>query len=362
MDKVVEPGAVDAPWMTAQLRAAGVLREGMVTQLQATPVGNGMVGTSIRYALEYDRAEDSAPASVVGKFPASDPTSRQSGAGMMLYLRETRFYRDIAPTVAIRTPRVFTNQFDPATHDFVLIFEDLTPARGGDQLFGCSVEDAAVAMREIAALHAPHWGDAALDDMHWLELPKPASDAIVALFPGIADTFKERFATRLEREVMDAAMQLVPLAHALMSQPAGPRTVIHADFRLDNVLFDAKAGAWPLATLDWQTVTRGRGTQDASYFLGSGLRAWDRADHEADLLRLYHEALLAQGVRDYDWAQCWADYGKHSLNGLFMAVLSAVSVEQTERGDEMFLTMARRHAGQALHLDAFKQWKEEVLF
>ncbi len=356
MSEVVAPAAVDPAWMTARLREAGMLRDGAVTRLHPTPVGNGMVGTSIRYALEFNAPEDAAPTSVVGKFPATDPTSRQSGAGMLLYLRETMFYREIAPTVAIRTPRVFVNQFDPNTHDFTLLFEDLTPARGGDQLFGCSIEDAAVAMREIAALHGPRWGNAALDHMHWLALPEQATNAIVAMFPGIAETFRERFAARLEREVMDAAMKLVPLAHALMSLPPGPHTVIHADFRLDNVLFDAKAGAWPLATLDWQTVTRGRGTQDAAYFLGSGLRAWDRADHEADLLRIYHEALLAHGVRDYGWDQCWADYAKHSLNGLFMAVLSAVSVAQSERGDEVFLTMARRHAAQALHLGAFESW------
>ncbi len=354
---IISPDAVDPAWMTARLRGAGVLHSATVTALHAQPVGNGMVGTSIRYMLDYSAPEPHAPASVVGKFPARDATSRQSGAGMLLYLRESNFYRDIAPQVGIHTPRVLANFFDPATHDFVLLFEDLTPARGGDQLFGCSVEDAGVAMREIAQLHAPFWGRASLETMPWLSLPEPAATGIAQMFPGIAELFRERFAARLDREVMDAAMKLVPLAHPLMFPEPSQPTVIHGDFRLDNVLFDAKAGAWPLATLDWQTITRGCGTLDAAYFVGSGLRAWDRADHETDLLRLYHEALLGLGVRGYAWEQCWADYRKHSVNGLFMAVLSAVSVAQTERGDEMFLTMARRHAGQVLALGGFAFWE-----
>jgi hypothetical protein len=343
--------------MAARLRAAGVLGDATLLALQATPLGNGMVGTSIRYALTYEGDAGQAPASVVGKFPALDTTSRQSGAAMLLYLRETSFYREVAPKVGIRTPRVLANLFDPATHDFVLLFEDLTPARGGDQLFGCSVEDAALAMREIAQLHAPFWGHASVDQMPWLSLPEPAAAAIEGMFPDIANMFRERFAAHLEREVMAAAMKLVPLAHQLLFPAPSQPTIIHGDFRLDNVLFDAKGGAWPLATLDWQTVTRGRGTLDAAYFLGSGLRAWDRADHETELLRIYHESLLGLGVQGYGWEQCWADYRKHSVNGLFMAVLSAVSVAQTERGDEMFLTMARRHAGQALALGGFSLWE-----
>ena len=66
--------------------------------------------------------------------------------------------------------------------------------------------------------------------------------------------------------------------------------------------------------------------------------------------------LLALGVADYAWAQCWRDYRKHSLNGLFMAMFSTISVARTDRGDEMFLTMARRHARQALELLAFELW------
>ena len=357
MARIVRPEDVDAAWLTGALREAGVLRDGAVTAVTQRGIGNGLVGTSIRFDLTYDALEPGAPPSVVGKFPATDETSRQSGAGLRLYLRETSFYRHIAPAVGIRTPRVFVNEFDPATHDFLLLFEDLTPARGGDQLAGCGVDDAAVAMREIAGLHAPLWGHAAVDRWDFLGLPPEETARIVQLVAPVAGLFRERFADVLANEVMDAVMRLVKLVDKLMHDAAPQRTVLHGDFRLDNVLFDAKGGAWPLATLDWQTIGRGCGTQDASYFLGAGLREEDRATHEADLLRLYHEALLAQGVSDYPLAQCWRDYRKHSLNGLFMAMFSAISVARTGRGDEMFLTMTRRHACQALELSAFELWE-----
>ena len=356
MDRIITADQVDAAWLTTQLRGAGVLREGRVAAFTAQAVGNGMVGTSLRFALSYEGAEPGAPASLVGKFPALDATSQQSGAGLRLYEREVNFYRHIAPTVKIALPRVYASDFDAETHNFFLLFEDLTPARGGDQLAGCDAEDAASAMVQIAALHGPRWGDPALDDLAWLGLPQAQNAQLAQMVAPVADMFRERYEAALEPDVMAAVMRLVPLAEPLLFNTAPVSTVLHGDFRLDNILFDAKGGAARCVTLDWQTVARGCGTQDASYFLGAGLRQEQRAAHERDLLRIYHQALLAQGVADYPWDQCWQDYRKHSLNGLFMAMFSAISVARTDRGDAMFLTMARRHAVQALELSAFDAW------
>jgi hypothetical protein len=340
----------DAAWLAAQLGTPPI------AHVTSEPVGNGLVGTSIRFTLRYETPAPDAPASIVGKFPATDPTSRESGAFLRLYLRETSFYRHIAPLVKIRTPRVFHNHYDPQTHDFVLLFEDLAPARGGDQLAGCDINDAAAAMREIAGLHAPLWGNPVMDSFDWLTLPQPETQRLVQLVAPVADMFQERFANTLEPDVMQAVMRLKRMGETILFDQPRVRTVLHGDFRLDNVLFDAKGGQWPLATVDWQTVGRGCGTQDASYFLGAGLRAWDRAAHEQDLLHIYHDQLVQYGVRDYSWEECWRDYRKHALNGLFMAMFSAISVARTDRGDEMFLTMARRHAQQALELNAFELW------
>jgi Phosphotransferase enzyme family len=356
MNAVIAVGEIDAGWLTARLRKAGALRESCVMGFSSENVGNGLVGSSVRFSLRYDTAEPGAPASVVGKFPSDDPTSRQSGADLRLYLREVNFYRFIAPTVKIHTPGVYASGFDPETHEFFLLFEDMAPARGGDQLAGCDVTDAAAAMVEIAALHGPRWGDPALDTLDWLALPRTETERIAQMVAPVAEMFRERFLDVLEPEVMEAVMRLVPLAHRMMFDVPAARTVMHGDFRLDNVLFDAKGGSLKLVTLDWQTVGRGCGTMDAAYFIGAGLRASDRGAHEADLMRLYHEALLSFGVPGYGWEQCWHDYRKYCLHGLFMAMFSAISVARTDRGDEMFLTMARRHARQALELGAFEMW------
>jgi aminoglycoside phosphotransferase (APT) family kinase protein len=131
---------------------------------------------------------------------------------------------------------------------------------------------------------------------------------------------------------------------------AAPWTVSHQDYRLDNMMFDARGGALPLAVLDWQTFVPGPGALDVSYFNGAGLLPDDRRHHEESLARLYHEALQAQGVSDYSWAQCWHDYRLHAAHGLNMSIVGTAITTPTERGDRMLSTMVNRHARQMIDL------------
>jgi len=111
--------------MTDALRQAGAMRGTKVVDMTCEPVGNGLVGDSYRFGLAYEEVEPDAPASVIGKFPAADPDSRRSGSAHLLYLREVSFYRELAHTLPINTPRPFVAQIDPETDDFILIREDL---------------------------------------------------------------------------------------------------------------------------------------------------------------------------------------------------------------------------------------------
>jgi len=61
-------------------------------------------------------------------------------------------------------------------------------------------------------------------------------------------------------------------------------------------------------------------------------------------------ACLNAGIKDYGWDACWTDYRKGVFAGFFVTVIASMIVERTERGDEMFLTMARRHARHAIDL------------
>ena len=109
------PEAVDADWLTAVLQSGGV--DARVRSFTARAVGTGQIGDSVRFELDYERAGADAPASLVGKFPAAGDESRQTGVRLGNYLREVRFYQQLAPTALIHTPRCYFTDVDEATSE-----------------------------------------------------------------------------------------------------------------------------------------------------------------------------------------------------------------------------------------------------
>jgi hypothetical protein len=313
----------------------------------AQPVGTGQMADSVRYSLK----PHGEPSSVVIKFAAADATSRATGAALRSYEIEVRFYQEVARTVGIRTPACHYAAVEPDTGWFTLVLEDLAPAVQGDQMAGCSLDHAALALEELTKLHAPRWGDDELTKLDWLHRADQAAGTsmiVQALFA----SFVERYQDRVEPPHMELSERVIASLPHLMAQRSGPLTVTHGDYRLDNMLFGTEAGGPPLAVVDWQTCTTGPALTDASYFVGAGLQIEDRRTHEEALIREYHRGLRAAGVDGYDWKTCWDDYRRFSFGGLIMAIAASGLVERTARGDDMFMAMASRHSTQALDLDA----------
>ena len=339
------PEDVTPEWLSAAL---GRPVESFTTQ----PVGTGQMADSVRFTLE---PAEPAPASVVLKFAAADDTSRATGVALRSYEIEVRWYQQIRPTVGIRTPHCHHAAVEPETGWFTLVLEDMAPAEQGDQLAGCSIDQAAIALEELAKLHAPRWGDPSLLDLDWFHKGNDAAAGTIMIVQGLFPGFRERYADRLTIEQQDLASRVAAGLPQLFEQRADmPITVTHGDYRLDNMLFGTDGTGPPHAVVDWQTATTGPGLADASYFLGAGLLPEDRRKHERELMQTYHQALLAGGVEGYDWDACWTDYRRFSYGGLVMAMAASMLVERTDRGDDMFMAMATRHCEQILDLDATK--------
>jgi hypothetical protein len=333
------PEDVTPEWLTDVL---GFPVESFRTQ----PVGTGQMADSVRFALEPGGQ------SVVLKFAAADDTSRATGLALRSYEIEVRVYQEIVPTVGIRTPHCHFAEIETDTGWFTLVLEDMAPAVQGDQLAGCSVDLASIALEELAKLHAPRWGDPSLLELDWLHKGDQAASGTTMIVQGLYLGFRERYADRLTDEQLDLSARLSAGLPHLFAQRGGPLTVTHGDYRLDNMLFGTTPEGPPLAVVDWQTASTGPALTDASYFLGAGLLPEDRRTHERDLVREYHKALVAGGVEDYDWDACWTDYRRFSFGGLVMAIAASMLVERTPRGDDMFMAMATRHCQQILDLDA----------
>jgi aminoglycoside/choline kinase family phosphotransferase len=313
------------------------------------------MGASVRYALEWSDASRPNVASVVCKFASPDSTSRATGLTLRTYEVEVNFYRLLARTVDIRTPGCHFADIDLATGEFVLVMEDLAPAAQGNQMVGCTTAQAALALDELAKLHAPRWGDQRLAALPWLNRNTPDALATSSLMlPALLPGFLERYAARLAPEHVDVAERLMAALAGWFADREPPFVIQHGDYRVDNMLFATAAGGPPLTVVDWQTAVWGMPLADVAYFLGASLPTAARRAEERTLVRQYYDAVTARGACGLDWERCWRDYRKFTFAGVLMAICASMLVVQTKRGDEMFLTMARRHATHVLDVDALE--------
>lgn len=345
---VADPALVTSEWLTDVLRHGGAIGDATkVTSFGAKAIGTGQVGANVRYQLAYEGTP--GPASIVCKFSARDPQSAATGVQSLNYESEVAFYRCVAETVDVSRPHCYFAEVLSGTADVVLVMEDLAPAEQGDQLAGCTVAEAMAAVDEAAKLHGPRWGYPAPREMPWLD-GSSTQGLLIGMLGTIWDAFVERYRTRLDPVTLEAGPQIAVLAPKLLSIPPAALTLVHSDFRLDNMLF---GGSRPLVVVDWQTLQLGVGPSDVAYFLGSAFDTEVRRSCERELVTRYHRSLVDDyGVSDYPFDRCWDDYVRASYASLLMAACASMVVGRTDRGDAMFMAMANRSAQMAADLDA----------
>lgn len=329
---------ITAEWLTSVLREGGAIHDAAVKSFGSEIVGEGagFIGQLGRLTLVYDQTEQGAPASLIAKFPTPVAENRQIGDVFRLYEREGNFYRELAGEISLRTPRCYYCGMDKVADQYVLLLEDLAPARVGDQLAGCSSAEVDLAIEEVAKFHAAWWESPRLKDLDWMpSLTDPMIvQPIVESYQTYWDPFLAGFGDKLSSSMLETAKRFGRCAAEIMDQLAKPpRTISHGDYRLDNMFFGTEDGGDPFAVIDWQVAYRARGVFDVAYFLCGTLQPSDRRAMEMDILRRYHELLRQHGVRGYEFDECVHDYRLAALFCLAYAVIVGGSLDfANERG------------------------------
>ncbi|MDG5749427.1 phosphotransferase [Qipengyuania sp. XHP0207] len=347
-DFPVHPDEVTAQWLGEVL--------GMrIDSVRWEAIGTGQVGDSVRFFI----AGEGEPFTMAGKFSAADEASRATATTFGLYRKEVEFYRHAAPHLAVRVPRVHFADVTADGSEFAMLFEDLGPAEQGDQIAGTSLERAQEAIRQAAAIHALSWGRADILEAEWIQPADDLGATVATLYPQAQAVFRDRYADTLPADHMALCDELSELAPIYFHREPDIQCVVHGDFRLDNMLFDIRGGAEPIAILDWQTVAAGKAMTDIGYLMGCGLgeTMWRR--HEEELLDLWLSQMAQRGVA-LSRREIHEDYRRGILHGVSTAVFSAAFVKRTERGDANFLSMARGACSLAIAHDSLAALKETI--
>ena len=248
-------GEIDDDWLSQAIGAP-------VRAVSITDIGTGvgMIGALYRATLEGD-----GPDSVVIKLPGLDETARFTAAILRLNIREVGFYRELAAESPIRVPYCHFGAVDTETHQFVLVLEDVGSCRAVDQIQGMGRADAEQAVDELAAWHAHWWGAAGpiVERGTAVTIGDPIYPMLLP--PVFSDGWgKVRSAMNVPRSVeMVADGWVEALPHMLQSMASTPRTLVHGDYRADNMFFDDDGR---VVLFDFQVIGESTPAGDLAYF------------------------------------------------------------------------------------------------
>jgi aminoglycoside phosphotransferase (APT) family kinase protein len=255
----------------------------------------------------------------------------------------------------MRTPRCYYGDTDD-DFESIIIMEDIQGYVLGDQAAGCTRHQAEALLSELASLHGPLWDS--VDGPPFDQVPvhrsKEHGDNYANFAPSMWAATAANHPQLIPPELAASRQRfldaIVPLQEWISSSP---RTFVHGDFRLGNLMFSETSSDSPVVVIDWQTAQRAKGIIDVAYLLSQNIEIADRRDWEHSLIEHYCTELAKYGV-SYEPASAFEDYKKASTY-LWVSSLYAGSVDLVDgAGSDWVTKWVSRSAAAIVDFDGLK--------
>lgn len=309
-------------WLTERLRQNGHLARGRVARLG---LAHFKTLFSNIYRLEVTYSHDAAPALprrllLKAHFTGDEASVKMGRDEVMVY----RVLRDTMPgPPVVRCFDAVASADSPGSH---LLLEDLSETHYQPELpvppFARHCE---LCVEALAELHAFWWEHPWLGVKIGELFDESSLNELVALNRKALSGFFDYLGDRLSpqrRRAYERAIEFVPMFWQRRLTAVRRNTLIHGDAHVWNMLHPKDASNGRVYLIDLATTNRIRpATNDLAYMMALQWYPERRARLEERLLRHYHAALCARGVKDYSWEDCRLDYRHSIVMHLFTPVL-----------------------------------------
>jgi Ecdysteroid kinase-like family len=313
---------LDSAWASSVLG-----RDVTVTGIEGVGVGAAFACDLYRLFL------DAPPTTMVVKLPVTGD-ARPLLDGIGAYSREILFYRDVAPHLPVRTPKVYAAVQDSESTDFVLAMEDLNDCWGVDQIEGFTVSQAEAVVDGLASFHGWSWGEPELlarYEQSFLPVTSPAGQTLqsqyVALFAHVWGARREALSAQLTPAVMALGDHYGELQPEFLEDLAEPRAITHGELRADNLFFDKNGKP---VFFDFQTAQQECGIRELAYLLCTSVPQAVLERHEQELIERYWDGLR---VNDFPLSRAREQYRQAVKYNLLWPVMASMRYESSsDRG------------------------------
>lgn len=317
-----------------------------VDEVTVTQIGVGVGVSSALYRAVLGGT--GCPESVIVKLAALAPEAVQTAAALGFYRREVNFFEELRSNSPVRVPSCHFTEIDDDNASFVIVMEDFGGNRMVDQVAGMELADVESAVAALADWHATWWNR--VDGFSERGLAVPLGSPI---YPAVLPTIFTEGWDKLSAEaphVLEPFGEIGPkfvdaIAGLLQQLDAAPNTLLHGDYRADNMMFDSDGN---LLLLDFQILGTGAAAYDLAYLVTQSPDASVASANERALFNLWTARLAEGGVPVADLARAWDDYRTAALFCLIYPVGASRGMDLTDQRQLRLLETMTSRLGRAV--------------
>ena len=293
------------------------------------PAASGFLSRIFRATRQGD------PRGYILKVGSNLPDRKKWASQLHVFARELAAYHLLQPLQGKMVPRLFSGTSADDGANGLLLLEEIRDGKNRDQLRGLTWGDLTSAARGIARIHARFWNAPAL--FRNRDLPKHHYMLAHEVRRNLPKFVRCAQLSTKDRSLFRNLPRQVDAALARLKK--GPVTLVHGDFRSDNIFY----GRGSVRFIDWGLALGGNAAFDLARLAGGSARKPLSLLQHVDLFKTWHAELFRHGVRKYPLHQAWQDYRNAVLLTLTIPVTNAPTLTKfSPRGRRMAKVITKR--------------------
>jgi len=306
---------ISAPWLENILN----LDTGTIKSYKISRTWDMAISLAVIVSIEYHQQDENRPKSIFFKLTKPDLHKKLTEAGR----NEIYFYNDVLPKMKGNIyPHCFFAGYDDDNQHYNLVLEDLSATHYQTNWpLTPSMDSCRMAVSCIAQVHASLWDRPELKSLTGKFLSADTPAARKSELQEIADEFVAFMDDRFSEKRKTILYRYIAKMEKLGKRDSRQRhvTITHNDAHFWNFMYP-KTSENSIMIIDWHFFGQGVGTDDLAYMLAVSMFPERRQLHESSWLKLYHETISEQGVKNYSMDDLSLDYRYSVISSLTLPI------------------------------------------